>query len=296
MMKVTQPVPKHFLRPQLVAEPDYYEGLRLASGMRPPENLVFFVRDSAEHLRGVFARDSVPEHHHRYVLAMCVAGAGTFMVDGAPWEVREREVFLIRPFELHAVAEVAAGPVCWPFLTFEAEGRLARALDEGPRRVRPDPFFWALAERLAQAFAEEPVTGAGDPHWMAGLLLNHFRRAPAAGAGGRPAGTRDPVLEGIRGFLAETRPAEWRIETAAAACGMSPANLRKRFREAAGMSLGQHFLRSRLLHAARLLKTTRHSLAEVAEAAGYESAFSFSRAFRAFSGQAPSRYRRGGRG
>jgi AraC-like DNA-binding protein len=70
-----------------------------------------------------------------------------------------------------------------------------------------------------------------------------------------------------------------------------PLGLRRRFRRLTGDSPIRYVTRCRLARAARQLRTSGAGLAEVARQAGYESEFSFSRAFKRTFGVAPRVYR-----
>jgi AraC-like DNA-binding protein len=75
------------------------------------------------------------------------------------------------------------------------------------------------------------------------------------------------------------------------AASLSERSLRRRFLALAGMSWAEYHHRARLIEAMRLLENPRRRIGEVAAAVGFESASGFSRAFRAFAGETPRRYR-----
>jgi AraC-like DNA-binding protein len=72
---------------------------------------------------------------------------------------------------------------------------------------------------------------------------------------------------------------------------MSRSAFAARFRALTGDSPMRHVTRCRLARAARWLRTTDATLAEVASNAGYDSEFAFSRAFRRELGVPPGVYR-----
>jgi AraC-like DNA-binding protein len=93
--------------------------------------------------------------------------------------------------------------------------------------------------------------------------------------------------------LIESRPGHpWSVEEVAKAVGLSRSAFTSRFRQQVGESPKRYVTRSRLAHAARLLDTTDATLAEIARLAGYESEFSFGKAFKQTLGVAPGAYRR----
>ena len=80
------------------------------------------------------------------------------------------------------------------------------------------------------------------------------------------------------------------------AVNSSERSLRRRFLALAGMSWAEYRHRSRLIEAMRLLQDPVRRIADIAAAVGFESPSGFSKAFTAFAGESPRRYRdRGGR-
>jgi AraC-like DNA-binding protein len=72
---------------------------------------------------------------------------------------------------------------------------------------------------------------------------------------------------------------------------MSRSAFAARFRALTGDSPIRYATRCRLARAAQRLRTSNATLAEIAREAGYESEFSFSRAFKRAFGVAPGAYR-----
>jgi len=83
----------------------------------------------------------------------------------------------------------------------------------------------------------------------------------------------------------------WTVESLAREAGLSRAAFARRFTEQIGESPLAYVTRWRMIVATRLLNSSEASLAEIAERVGYESEFSFSRAFKRSRGVAPARFR-----
>ncbi len=72
---------------------------------------------------------------------------------------------------------------------------------------------------------------------------------------------------------------------------MSASHLRATFRKTTGQSLGSHLRDFRLQYARSLLGETEKRIGEVAAECGYDSPFTFSRAFSRAMGRSPRAYR-----
>jgi transcriptional regulator GlxA family with amidase domain len=85
----------------------------------------------------------------------------------------------------------------------------------------------------------------------------------------------------------------WTVATLAERCHLTADHFTKRFRTALAMGPQDYLLRTRMRAAAQLLAADENcSIKEVADAAGYATVHSFSRAFRQVTGTSPGRFRR----
>ena len=182
-------------------------------------------------------------------------------------------------------------------------------------------FHPGLSELIVDALPTCLLLRAGDPALSAARSLFELILAECA----RPQGPSAGVLERLsqllflyvlrqhgsaggelRGLLALARqpafaallerliaaPAEdWTLERMAAGAGLSRAAFAKRFHELAGQTPGQVLLGLRMREACRRLKEGE-TVAEVAEAVGYQSLAAFTRAFDKVVGLPPGAYRR----
>lgn len=82
------------------------------------------------------------------------------------------------------------------------------------------------------------------------------------------------------------------VKEVASAIGVSEVHLRRLFAQQRGESPRVAFQRLLLQQATKLLRETDLTLEEIADQCGYVNASSFSRAFKAVTGQAPGRFRR----
>ncbi len=128
----------------------------------------------------------------------------------------------------------------------------------------------ALFIQVVRAHLEEQTQP--DPSWLAGL--------------------RDPQIADALGLIHRELGANWTVDALAARIGMSRSGFSARFRALVGEPPLQYLTRWRMQVAANHLRHDRLSLAEIAEAVGYQAEASFSKVFKRFAGVAPGTYRR----
>lgn len=102
----------------------------------------------------------------------------------------------------------------------------------------------------------------------------------------------DPVAR-VRNHLREHLERPHTTESLTRDAGVSERHLRRRFRETYGKTPQQHLTELRLQRAAKLLRTTRVAIEQVAQSVGYPSMKTFSRAFKRAYGATPSQFRAG---
>jgi AraC-like DNA-binding protein len=108
----------------------------------------------------------------------------------------------------------------------------------------------------------------------------------------QPERAEDVWLEGVREALSADGVFGPDYTRIAADVGMSLTTLRRRFREAMGMSMQDYVLQARTAAARELLAETNLPLKSVAEQLGYDSVYFFCRQFRQQVGVPPGLYRR----
>ena len=109
---------------------------------------------------------------------------------------------------------------------------------------------------------------------------------------GRPtdAGSQEAVEAGLS-YIFENLTGDIRLATAARLAYMSEPTFSKYFKSATGMTFSSMVKKLRIAHARRLLDTTDHAVARVAEMSGYHNMANFNRQFLAEVGTTPTKYR-----
>ena len=99
------------------------------------------------------------------------------------------------------------------------------------------------------------------------------------------------AVERMRQLLVQSVPEPRTINESARLAGMSVSRMRDLFRQATGLSPKKYQLRTRLVRAGHLLCETDLPVGAIAEQAGFNSIFAFSRRFKKLMGVSPSEYR-----
>jgi AraC family transcriptional regulator, alkane utilization regulator len=127
------------------------------------------------------------------------------------------------------------------------------------------------------------------------LLADALRTELAALAGEealRAGAVADERIGRVLARLHQRPEAPWTVAELARVAAMSRSAFSERFRSLVGEAPIRYLSRLRLARAARLLRSTDTTVAEVARRVGYGSEEALSRAFKARFGGAPSAYRR----
>jgi AraC-like DNA-binding protein len=167
-------------------------------------------------------------------------------------------------------------------------------------RVEAHP---SLADTVRLLARETQAPGPGSEWLLSNLfdvLLVYLVRAwshdvaPHAAPGWLVA-LRDPSLSRALDGMHRAPESPWTVESLAREAHLSRAAFARRFTESVGEAPLAYLTRWRMGLAARLLRESGAPLAEIAARVGYESEFSFSRAFKRSRGVPPNAFRREGR-
>ena len=277
-----------------IPEPvDYYIGINPVPS-RTPRSVLQFVRKDPS-LLGPFRESGV---HHRFVLISALETDGCVIVDGSAIQLREGCGLLVFPFQSHYYARFPDDrPIAWLFTTFEYDH------PEELKTLRETSFSYDDRDiqhlyDLTSAFAENSPRTAGSsscPHQLALLLsgLLHRRQSYLASSGGLPE-KRFPnidFLQAVTLYIHRNINHYIDIRDVAREVNLSVSRLRSKFRQITGASIGQYTKDARIHKARELLFSTDLNVTQISETCGFESLFSFSRAFRAATGLSPSLFR-----
>ncbi|SIP87573.1 AraC-type DNA-binding protein [Alkalispirochaeta americana] len=248
-----------------------------------PENILLFYRDRF-HPQSLGAETSF---HYRHVLLFNLARPIRIFLDGSIIHLHQGEGLLILPYQYHRFIREGQGWLSLAFLTFEIPPTI---YFEG---LRYTPFTYSdetllLLEETARTFI---LNQARTLPYCTALLLSHiaesfdetdhqvYQRAQTETLTGE-------ILKTV--YHEKTRT----VRGLAATLGYSENYLRTLFKRTMGQTLGRFIIEVRMTEAMRLLSQGTTPIGAIAECCGYESIYTFSRAFKDFAGENPSAYRK----
>lgn len=260
---------------------EYAFGVGADSGKALPRAGLVFWRDNAVSVGGPRNRAS----HHRYVFILALKGEGTVCIDAMNLRIRPGEALLVQPYQYHGYTDLAP-QLSWLFFTFEAEPGSWSELANTTHGLGKAEMWLALeVVRCWQETAKHDLL-----HWHLGLLLERISTLPGRH---RRQGKREAdLLVKVNRYALARLDRVVALDELARSIGLSESHLRGEFRRLTGRALGTHLRRLRLQHSCALLHTTDTPVGGIAEACGFDSVYSYSRAFKAAYGISPSDYRR----
>ena len=266
---------------------DYFLGLPEGQPLQP-RNILLFSRQAP------FISNR-PDLHHRCLLVFCLQGRGAALVDAQALHMTPGTAVVVTPHQFHHFTQIRGAKLLWLFITFElAEAESLSAL-RGQLLILTTAQL-TLLQQLAARYAHLKGTQRACPEitlLLAALLENlrtHVRRADLQTP---EVDGRAPLLfQAVSRYMQEHLSQPIHIPDVARAVGLSASRLRAVFKLQAGVSLGTYMRRLRLHQARVQVLATEQSLKQIAERSGFDSIYSFSRAFRQAWGLSPSAYRK----
>lgn len=235
-------------------------------------------------------------------LHVILSGAGVLEADGARRELRENQMFLLRPGERVTYYPLPDDPwtYCWMTFNGSRAEEYARAAGFGPgvysRETRLDARrFYDLCDRLL----ENPQLSAGAAMQRQGLLLEFIGLAiesaeqdatPGQGRGHKPLYHRaDYVRHGLE--YMKHNYSSINVTDISKYLGIDRCYFSTIFKESQGLTPSEYLLRLRMRQSVHMLDTLTIPIQEISNQVGYEDALTFSKAFKRFFGVSPKHYR-----
>jgi AraC-like DNA-binding protein len=169
--------------------------------------------------------------------------------------------------------------------------------DAAPRALReyaaprPDPSARAIAQAMCSALAAGPTSALFAESASLALLSRVLDRLPREQPDER--GLSENARRKLRAHIDERLQEDLSLVGLAALCGLRPRQFSALFARAFGTSPHRYVLQRRLAHGARLLRSGRHDIADVALRSGFCNQSHFTTAFRRSYGVTPAKYAQG---
>lgn len=235
-----------------------------------------------------------PAGRQDWLLFYVTAGSETFFLPEGTRTAEPGDLVLFAPGQPQQHVCRHRGTAEFYYVHFVAEGDAAARLEfPATSALIRRPGGRSLAG-LFQQILEELQQARPYCHELAAGLLEqiflHLRRDRAEQTGA--AGALPDRMSRILHEIHKTWREPLTLEQYAARFSLSKYHFSRMFREATGMSPIRYRNRLRLRWAAEMLEETGDPVADIAAESGFDSARSFSEAFRAAYGQSPSEYRK----
>lgn len=229
--------------------------------------------------------------HPDYDLWLVVAGRGFLITEEKEYSLRRGDCFLIPPdFPLFAGHDPHQ-----PLEVFSCHflfGSAPPPPEDLPLYacMREPTFQESLFRRLLGDTQRGRLDSAN--LWLTAAVEEH--QAAARLQAGVPAGRswHFSVIENLSHAILASPEHPWQVRRLAAKAHLSPDHFSRLFSRQQGISPQEFIVSARLEYAKNLLLGSSHAIGRVAELAGYESLYYFSRHFKGRMGLSPSRYRR----
>lgn len=267
----------------------YFNGRRCKAGIIP-DSVLIFIRTDGQDLNNHPPRN----FHHRNLLLLPLRGSGRIIVDEKTYALHPGLALFVRPYQFHHYSGMETEPILWVFVTFE--GFSGDVPYPSLCEIR-ERYLWEDILRLLESYSDWHRAASGralalrlaliiDGLWRHAVRDQQVQSEPDVGEA-------EQIILQVRSILLQDLSRPLRIADVARKMGYSASRLRAHFRQATGFSIGRFQRRIRMQHAAQLLTRMGMSVGEVASACGWDSSFSFSRAFKQYWGRPPKSFKPG---
>ena len=243
----------------------------------------------------------VGEHLHRgwFELTVVTGGRGTVRADGVELPVKEGDIVLSLPAELHDVTSDAECPLHYDFFAFYTEDEILSAELERITAEYSAPDARVFSEDKIRTLIGVSIAELGDADALLGeRLLSHLLeeiiirlcralRGVETPADDTPTGAERLCFR-LQQYLDTHVFTVRSLGEVAALFGYNYSYLSTRFKKTTGITLSDYCREGKWRVARLLVRERRTPISEIAEMLGYSSVYVFSRAYRNRFGLAPS--------
>jgi AraC-like DNA-binding protein len=274
-----------------IPEPANYFGGTAAPTLELPRTVLIFSRKTSRQL------GTANSYHYRYVLVTAIKTGGTAMVDNGMYRLLQGNAFLVFPYQFHRFLELQSTSLSWLFITFELSSPDSIIqLKNVPLPL--NGLIISYMERIISLYHTKTLANSTSVVFLTALILNELKniatRIPAKKTSANPApNVRLQIIDKINQYIYSNIQNPIAVGEIARHVSISGSHLRALYRKQVGMSLGRCISEIRLLKAMGLLESAEMNISQVAFACGYDSLFSFSRAFKRRFALSPRDFKKG---
>lgn len=270
----------------------------MGGGLKPIE--VVSMGLNTDHMKGERRRDTDGKPH--YVLIQMTT-PGLVNVSNGIRPIEPYECVLYQPRTPRLICPIddeSSFRDNWVFFRGEGAREMVERYGIAPARIYHPGALQSVAECFRMLFREY-IQPEGRDNELSTLIMrqlfiylsrsNQVRQSEQ----GADTGYEDRLAQ-MRFDIYQDVSRPWSVEEMARQIGVSTTWLDKLYRAQYGLSPKQDVLRARIERAKGLLAFTDNSLREIAQFAGFQNEYYFSRVFRARAGMTPGEYRRARKG
>lgn len=249
----------------------YYRGVLLPDNFELPDNILLFFHDFP----------SGDQVHSRYAFIIPFKEM-TYYCNGGAFQVERGMAVIHHPYETQSVA----GPAndCRRLhITFELK-LPQRWMPDAPV-ARLDNAAWRDLDAILRHYERREIPA------LAFVITELGRRLCAAVIAAAPRMPSE-LATAINSLSDPRRDRETRVKDMAARLDMSTSSLRMKFRAETGIAVGRFIRQKKFNCACHWLANSTKNITEVAGLSGYDTIYSFSRAFKRAFGVSPLEWRK----
>ncbi len=257
----------------------------------------------AEKARAV--RGTVTEHSHKVYHAVFYLKDGSCQIEGKRIKVSRGDLVLIQPDISHSFAPFQEEDVLYNEITFSLEGKEDKSSHswenlllsysgqetesiKNPLSGRNENEFRNAYSKIAELLKR----GMSESLEIRAAILELFALIQKRISGDNKSIGKDKRFIRAKQRIEENLAAEFSLDTLAKICGISREQFCRAFKGEFGEAPLEY--RNRLRHGAaeRMLRYSGMPIKEIAERLGYSDIYSFSKAFKKYSGESPAAFRK----
>lgn len=236
-------------------------------------------------------------HHHRFLLAISLESPAFIVIDELFIRVKPFNAVLVHPFQFHHYAGFKDKKRQWQFISFESNDKDKLALLKDRSIPLSEDALMSLY-KILNAFVHyrNENSGLALIELSLKLMLQEMLITVSSRdtsdlkkSGGEKADHK--FISAVTQYLYSNIKKPIQIADIAENMHISKSHLRNKFKEIMGLSIGKYLQRTRIHRACILLSGSEANISEIALECGFDSLYSFSRAFKNEMGVSPSKYK-----